>query len=99
MSKCGFSYMHFMIVVRSFMHSVQFFVPNEFCTDIGFPCHSIEKLIRVRRIFGVGLDSLVIVEAKCFANVSEFWFFLTSRSTSAKCPPILFFKVCCVLPM
>ena len=30
-----------------------------------------ENFIRVRRIFGVGLGSLVIVDAKCLANVSE----------------------------
>ena len=28
--------------------------------DTGFPCHRIENFIRVRRIFGVGLGSLVI---------------------------------------
>ena len=63
--------MHFSIVVRSFMHSTQFLVPNVFWTDTGFLCHRMEKFIRVRRIFGVGLGSLVIVDAKCFANVSE----------------------------
>ena len=75
--------MHLRIVVRSFMHSTQFLVPNDFWTDTGFPCHRMENLIRVCRIFGVGLGSLVIVDAKCLANVSELWFFFTSRSTSA----------------
>ena len=75
--------MHLSMLVLSFMHSTQSFVPKDFWTDTGFPGHRIENFIRVRRIFGVGLGSLVIVDAKCFANVSEFCFSLTSRSTSA----------------
>ena len=96
MSRCGFLYIYFKIVVRSFIHSTQFFVPNVFCTETGFPCHRIEKFIRVRRTFGLGLGSSAIVEAKCFANVSELCFLFTSSSTSANCPLILFFKVCWV---
>ena len=83
MSRCGFSYMYFRILLHSFIHSTQFFVNMFFCTETGFPCHTIEKVIRGNRIFGVGLGSSAIVEAKCFANVSELWFLFTSCSTSA----------------
>ena len=74
--------MYLRIVIRSFIHSAHFFVPKNFWRDIGLPCQITEKFILFRRVFDDGLGSLSSVDAKCFANESEFLLSRTSLSTS-----------------
>ena len=56
----------------SFIHSLQFFVPKDFCMESGLPCHSIEKDIFSRRRLGVGLDTVLKNEAKCGSKETDF---------------------------
>ena len=53
--------------------SRQFFVPKDFCTERGLPCHSIEKVIFCQSRVGVGLDSVLKKVAKFEAKESDFY--------------------------
>ena len=65
-------YDFFSMSLLSFVHNEQFFVPNVFCTEMGFPFHSNANSIFSCICDGGGFESGSKKLVKWFANESDF---------------------------